>query len=292
MNNSFQNGIERIKASLMVIRANKSLIWYPIITVFSTLVVLAAGIWGIASVSALETRTAHIEMTAIIVAMVLVVTLIGIFTSAIFFCAATMALEGEKVSFRQACKKVFANKKALLQWWAFTSFVSIILMAISMVLDKLPGAGKGGGWILGRVLTSMANITWAFATYFAIPVLMTHPDTPINTLKHSAALFKKSWGESVTGTAGYGLLWFAVLTLGGLLVMGVNFLIYTINPDVPGVVFGIVYASLVGPALAVTAILTTAASTIFHASLYRYAETGDYVGPYTPKMLEGAFRKK
>lgn len=296
--NDIQASMYRIKASLTVVKDNRTLLWYPIFSIVMTFILLATGIWAFVVGSNISAEAArHTAQVASLVIAFLIINLVGTISSAAFFLSATQALEGERTSFKKGFQKAWEKRKYLLQWALFSTGVFFLIFLVQSGLDRLMGPfSKGIGRFLTPVIGSLLSLGWAFASFFAIPVLLAHPDTPLPTLKRSLDLFKRTWGENVTASVSFGLLGMVLgmltLTLAGMVVMAINYGIFRVNPDVPGFVFGIVYAAVALPSIMTLTIVLSAVQSIFAASLYRYAETGDYVGPYSKEMIEGAFKPR
>lgn len=49
------------------------------------------------------------------------------------------------------------------------------------------------------------DIAWAIVTYFVVPVLVVDGVGPIQAVKRSSAILKRTWGESVAVQAGSAL---------------------------------------------------------------------------------------
>ncbi len=50
---------------------------------------------------------------------------------------------------------------------------------------------------LGRIVVSLVGIAWNVTTYLTVPVLVMEEVGPIEAIKRSASLLKKSWGEQI-----------------------------------------------------------------------------------------------
>jgi hypothetical protein len=139
---------------------------------------------------------------------------------------------------------------------------------------------------LGRIVIGLLGIAWNLATYLAVPVLVSRNMGPIDTVKESAALFKKTWGEQVAGNFGMGwiffLAFFAWAAIGtGLIVGSAALLPVSVIPAVGAVVLGFIVLALVSSAL----------RGVYAAALYQYATTGESAF-YDQRILGNAFRPK
>ena len=115
---------------------------------------------------------------------------------------------------------------------------------------------------------------------------MTRDVGPVDAVKESAALFKKTWGEQVVGNFGMG--W--AVALMALSWTAVSF----------ALVFGLAQLGG-GPALAGLAVavlgygflivFSAALKGIYTAALYRFAAHGD-TGPFDQAVVASAFRPR
>lgn len=215
----------------------------------------------------------------------------GIISNALMFCLSTKALEGERPQLSKAIQKVWDNRMVLLQWWIFSVIGFLLLNLIQLGLEKIGGIlGDKFGQFLASFIGLTLNIGWSFAVYFSVPVLMSHPDKPLPTLKRSVNLIKQNWGEKLTMESGQAVLALLFLVALSLPVIGVHLRLINYFPNLDIRLIYILDGALAVPIVFVFLSLMTALDAVYKASLYRYAETGDYVGPYTPEMFKSGFK--
>jgi hypothetical protein len=129
-------------------------------------------------------------------------------------------------------------------------------------------------------------MAWTLATYLAVPVLVTKDIGPLDAVKESAMVFKRTWGEQVVGNFGMGWAIF-LMVLGWTAVSGLalyvaaNLVPVAIIPAVGVAVLGYILLGLFGSAL----------NGVYTAALYRYAMTGE-VANFDPSIMGNAFRAK
>ena len=128
----------------------------------------------------------------------------------------------------------------------------------------------------------------AFATFLVVPILVARDVGPIDALKESVDLLKRTWGENLAGNVGiglaFGLLTAAVVLFAVALVVGAAF--------VAGPELAIVVAVLGALAVALVAVIQAALSGIYSAALYRYAVDGQAPAGFGDGQLQAAFRAK
>ena len=129
--------------------------------------------------------------------------------------------------------------------------------------------GKGGR--TGNALGAVGSDAWSLVTFLAVPVIAFEGLGPISTLKRSASLYRKRWGEQMTGTVSISLTFFLLsLPALALLIAG----IVVTAEDGPSVV-GVALAIVGLIALTAMGLAGRAASATFGAIVYRYATTGE-----------------
>ena len=59
---------------------------------------------------------------------------------------------------------------------------------------------------IGSLLGGLLEVAWAAITYFVVPVLVVDGVGPIEAIKRSSAILKRTWGEAVAGEGGLGII--------------------------------------------------------------------------------------
>jgi hypothetical protein len=120
-----------------------------------------------------------------------------------------------------------------------------------------------------------------------VPVLVSQDIGPIDALKRSVELLKRTWGENAIGNVGigaaFGLITVAVVIAGGLITFGVATLSWKL---------AIAVALLFVVGLLLLGVCQAALSGIYSAALYRYATDGQAPTGFEGAGLQGAFRAK
>jgi len=216
----------------------------------------------------------YLGMTIMFLFYVVLYSVIFFFNSALVG-AALIRLDGGDPTVSDGLAIASKRMGTILGYAVMSATVGMILRMIS---------DRGG--IFAKLAAGLAGMAWTLATYFAVPILVTKDVGPIDAVKESAALFKRTWGEQVTGN--FGLTWAMMFAFFGWTAASVGMF----------VVGGMVGPVLVIPALLVSlsgyillALLGSALGGIYTAALYRYAMTGD-TGTFDAQILGNAFRPK
>ena len=141
--------------------------------------------------------------------------------------------------------------------------------------------------VLGRIVVGLIGVSWTLATYMTVPVLVTRDVGPIDAVKESANVFKRTWGEQVVGNAGIGLASFMLFALMTATAVPLIILASSINA---ALVIPIVVS--VGGGYLCLVLVTSALKGIYSAALYRFATTGSAGEHFDAALMEQAFRPK
>jgi hypothetical protein len=202
--------------------------------------------------------------------------------SVIVFCncalvgAAMIRLDGGDPTLADGFNAAKARLPAILGYAAIAATVGLVLKRM-----------KDDDNLLMRLLGSGLGAAWTLATFLVVPVLVSQNVGPIDALKQSAGLLKRTWGENAIGNVGigvfFGFLSFSVILVGVLLAYLAAQLSVALAIAV-GVVF-VVAVLLLG-------VYQAALSGIYSAALYRYATQGEAPVAFQGLRLEHAFQAK
>lgn len=191
--------------------------------------------------------------------------------------AAMIRLEGGDPTLADGLRIARSKIGVILGYAAIAATVGLILKA----LEERAGA-------IGRIVVGLVGVAWTLATFLVVPVLVARDVGPLDAVKESVDLLKRTWGENIAGNVGiglaFGLLTFAVVLAVVALVVGAAV--------VGGAQLAIVVGVLGALAIAFVAVLQAALSGIYSAALYRYAVDGQAPAGFGTGQLENAFRPK
>lgn len=265
-----------------VLRADKHLVIFPILSTAAAFAVLASFAvpvallvpWNEADFEKF-TRTPwwYVGLFVFYFINFFVVTF---FNSALVACASNR-FAGRDSSAAAGLRAAASRLPQILMWTAVAATVGMVLRAIQE---------RAG--LLGSIVIRLVGMGWAIATYFVVPVLVLEGVGPLDAIKRSVAVLRKNWGESLVlhlgmGLAGF-LLWlvaFAPLLIGGGLSIATT-------TAIPLIVGGAVSVVL----MIVLALITSTLKVILQTALYRFATTGETPAGFDRALLEGAIRRK
>lgn len=269
-------GFEFVNMSLGVIRKDKELLIFPILSLVSTnIIVLVFDYFMMGSSLLMGGDFSPFSSPTKIITFVptyFLIYLIAVYLNVALISCAMIRFEGGDPTVRDGFRISNQNLRLILEWVLLASTVGIILWVIE---EKLKGVGK--------IITKVAGISWRVATYFAVPVLVYEKLSPMEAVRRSAGLLKRTWGEMIAGEIGLGLI-------GGLVMLPVVILA-AIGFTVGGVFTAFTIAFLY---FLIVAIVLSTATSVFNVALYRYATTGKAVPDFPEEVFKnpwGMYKK-
>ena len=270
----FSRSWELVKASAAVLRSDKELMVFPIVSGIATLVVLATFLvpmigWRVFSQGAAS------SVVWVFLFYFCQYTVI-VFCNSALVAAAMIRLDGGDPTLADGFNAAKARLPSILGYAAIAATVGVILKRMKdddNLLMRLVGGGLGAAWTL--------------ATFLVVPVLVHQEVGPFEALRRSANLLRRTWGENAIGNVGiglaFGLISFAIVVVGAL----VAFVAAQLSTALAVVV---VVLFVIG--LLMLGVYQAALSGIYSAALYRYAMEGEAPPAFRALQLESAFAAK
>jgi hypothetical protein len=262
-------GWQMTKTSLRVVKKDKELLLFPLLSgIFTGLIIFGfvAGIFLTVGVGeAFESMASYVFIPLYVAAYILVYFVAIFFNAALIGCA-TIRLEGGVPHFRDGLRVARENIGRIFVWALFAATVGLILRAIQERVG-----------FLGKIIVGIVGIAWALATFFVVPVLIFEKLGPLSAVKRSAGIFRNVWGETIVGGLGIGIIFFLAALL-GLPIIIVGAAVGGLTGAVAGAIVAIVYWIAL-------AIVASAANGVLIAALYRYATTGKVSREFASEQL-------
>jgi hypothetical protein len=273
---------ELVKASAAVLRADKELVVFPLVSavlsifVFLTFLVpmLLAGVFDSRGIG-----RSGFPVAGYLIGFLFYVVLYFV----IFFCntalvgAALIRLRGGDPTVADGFRIALSRFGAILGYALIAATVGMILRTV---------AERAG--FIGKIVVGLIGFAWNVATYLVVPVLAVENAGPIDAIKRSASYLRKTWGEQIVGNLGlgaaFGLLTFGTILSGILLFIGAAM--------TGSVALMVTVGVLLVAALIAIALIGSALSGVYAAAVYRYAAEGETGMFFTADMVRGAFRQK
>lgn len=274
MFDTFWRSWELGKQSLAVLRHEKQLVIFPLLSSIALVLVLASftvPLLAVVDVKALMEKESAFDEPIyyglLFVFYFVNYLVMAFFNSALIACAINR-FNGDDADLMTGLKAATSRLPQILGWATLAATVGVLLR---IVADR---AGPLGRWVI-----SLVGMGWSIATYFVVPVLVVEGVGPVTAVKRSVGILRKTWGESLVSNVGL-----SALTTVATFIASV--------PLVAGIILSVLTESFVYGAvgLAVTVVLwilvsliSSTLNVILLAAIYRYATTG-----LIPQHFDGA----
>lgn len=202
------NGWKIAMSSFKVLKENKQLIVFPILSGIS--LILLTGLLTVGVLAAFGWDFDRIEgdgITKYIIAFCFYLVnyfVVVFFNMALIHCS-RLYFKGEEVTIEKGLKFSMSRIGVIFSWAVFAATVGTILKAI-----------QDNSGILGKIITGIIGVVWNIAVFFVVPVIAYEGLGPIAAFKRSSQLMKQKWGESLAGTFSLGLVNFV-----GILIVAI-----------------------------------------------------------------------
>ncbi len=275
-----RNSWELVKASAAVLKSDKELLILPVISAAGVVIVtltfavpsILAGLFdGLVSGGRIEIFT-YVVAFFFYLAQYTVI----IFANTALVGAAMIRLEGGDPTVGDGLRIAASRFGTILGYAA-------IAATVGLVLRWLSSRGK-----IGEIAAGLLGLGWNLAVFLAVPVLVVENVGPIEAVKRSAQLLKKTWGEQIAGNFGIGLVFglaiFGVILTGGLAT------VFAISTGSTPLIIAVIGCAVLG--IIALALIQSTLSGIYTAAVYRYAAKGETGGFFDESMVKNAFKVK
>ena len=218
------------------------------------------------------------------VAIYLIGMFLATFSNVAFYHEILNGLNGVPVSIIGGLRFACTRWKPLFLWSMFAGLIGVLIRQLE---------GRLG--FVGRFILRFIGMAWSIASVFAIPVIVREEReaNPLNVLKDSAVMLKKTWGESLIGYVGFQtggalILFFSLIFLVGAMIFpALAFPIFTEH-------YALIPVAVLIWIIALLAYfyLLSIANNIFRCALYVYASEGVIPEPYSRELMDAAWKIK
>ncbi|MFA5101880.1 MAG: DUF6159 family protein [Candidatus Thermoplasmatota archaeon] len=248
----FANSWKLMKTSLGVLRKDKEIMIFPVLSFIACIIILLsffAGFWFLGSDSFESTQWVWIIVGFLLYFVLFFIVIF--FNTAIIACA-NIRLNGGDPTVSDGLRIASQHLGRILIWALISATIGMILQAIR----------QRGGWV-GRIVAGVFGLAWTYVTFFIIPVLIYEKKGVASSIRRSASLFKQTWGETIIGSFGFGVFFF-LLALLGVLPIILGYLLGGTTGVIVGVVIAFFYWAFLG-------VVASATNGIYVAALYQFA---------------------
>jgi hypothetical protein len=276
--NRISNSWELFKASANVLWSDKELMIFPIIAAIGTIIVTATFMLPLFAANLIDSILAgHAQIFGLIMLFLFYVVqyLVIFFANTALVGAALIRLRGVNPTVVDGFSIAMDHFGAIFGYAFITATVGMILMLISR---------RRNGF--GRMIVSLVGLGWNIATYLVVPILAVENVGPIEAIKRSVALLKKTWGEQIAGELGLG----AFFGLASFLVILVGIFFTVAAASVTNTVaLPVIVALLFVLVLVLIGLVSSGLTGIYTAAVYKYAVEGSAGHFFDETLVKNSF---
>ena len=270
------NTIDLAKVSWSVLKKDRELLWIPVLSFLTSVVVLAALL--VPTIALLDTgnnsgsgeeSSADPAIALIGIIAMLALSVISVFFNGALVAGAYERLSGGDPTVSSSMRRAMNRIGGLVPWALLAGTVGMILR----------GLRDRAGW-LGKLLLSGVGLAWEVASFLVVPAIVIDDQGPIEGLKTSGGLLRQTWGENIAARVGFGLLGIVAVIPAAVFVAIMGAL--GSAALVVGIVVGAIY-------VAVVVVVMTALNAVFQTALYLFASSGSVPADFADANLRGSF---
>ena len=279
----FANGFHLAKQSWNVLKTDKHLLVFPLLSGICCILVMATFAIPLFASGAVETAFAGddgagdpmqnpLYLAVLFVFYFVNYFVIVFFNSALIACA-VKRFYGERPTIGEGISASMARLPQIAGWALVSATVGLVLRVIESRSEKV-----------GAIVSSLLGMAWSAATFFVVPVLVIEKLGPIAAVKRSGQILKSSWGEAFAGNGTIGFFCFlAMLPCIGMIIGGV----VLATGDLA--IVGFVLIAIGAAGILVVSLISSALSAIIQAAVYMYGSNGEAPDGFESTTLTSAF---
>ena len=268
------NGWALTDSSFAVLKKNKQLILFPVISGIALLLIVASFVTTFLAFKGWDVESLRMEKGsptyyAILFAFYVINYFVLVFFNIALIHCTRLYFRGEEPTIKKGIAFSLSRIGVIFTW-------AVVAATVGMVLKTIQD--KAG--FIGKIIIGLVGIVWSISTFFVMPVLAYEDVGPVEAVKRSASMMKQKWGESLAATFSFG----AVQLVAIIAVIIPLWLIGAFISVALAVTLGIIYL------LCVMAV-TSAVRTIFIAAVYETINNNP-VSEFQLAKLDNLFRVK
>jgi hypothetical protein len=239
---------------------------FPVLSFVASAIILLSffvGFWfiGLPSINSM----AWLWVVSMILIYFVLFFIVIFFNTAVIACA-NIRLNGGDPTVSDGLRIASENIGRILIWALISATIGMILQAIR----------ERAGWV-GRLIAGIVGIAWAYVTFFIIPVLIFEKKGIAPSIRRSASLFKQTWGETIIGTLGFGII-FILLALLGIIPIILGVYLGSTTSIIIGVIVAFFYWAFIG-------VVASATNGIYVAAMYQFATKKQVPSGFDSSMI-------
>ncbi len=274
----FARSLELAKASWSVVRADKELLLFPVLSVCALLLIVGSIAVPVLALGRFTPEAAGEGAYLVAFGFYVLSYFIALFFNTALVGAAMIRMDGGNPTLRDGLAIAWARVGKILAYAVIAATVGLLLRAIE----------ERVGW-LGRIVVKLVGVAWALATFMVVPVLVTRDVGPVDAVKESASLLRGTWGENLIGNVGLGAVFFVAYF--ALILVGGGAMVFAISANMPFLAGTLLLIGVVTFLFLST--LQATMQGVYSAALYRYATKNGAATPgFSDDLMSLAFKPK
>lgn len=273
------NSWELIKASWKILMLDKEMLLFPLFSGIASILVMVSFALplfvfdnGVLFNDIISSENQIIQFVVVFLFYFCNYFVVIFFNSAVVICA-TIRMNGGDPTFKDGIRLAMKRLPLIVRWAIVASGVGMIL---KMIEERVG--------ILGQIIVSIIGFAWTVTSFLVIPVMVVDKRGPIDALKESAHLLRKTWGEQLITNFSFGLIFMLLM----IPVFGLTFLAIMSGKAfliIPVIVLTVLY-------ILVLVLIQSTLQGIFQAALFKFARTGNMAEGFSGYLLKNAIRQK
>jgi hypothetical protein len=268
-------GKQIIGASWRLLREDRHLLWLPVMSTVSGLLTAAVFFAPgyLLADSIVDQRRIGIYIGAACAGFALSV--VSIFFQSALVIGAFQRADGQRPTLRGVLGQAWARKRQILAWAVVTSTVGALIRLVEQRLG-----------VVGKLLGFLGGLAWAIATFLAVPVLIAEGTGPVDAVKRSSDLIRRTWGTSLRTTLRVGVgVTLLIIPLIMITFTGIGMIL------AGSVALGVFVLAIGIAGIVALSSVVSAVTTYARAMIYRFA-AGQPVPGIPAELFAGSFVRK
>lgn len=262
----FGRSWQLMKTSLGVLRKDKEILIFPVFSFIACIVIVASFFGGFFFLGLPTLMNQPILIILLVFVLYVILFFIVIFFNTAIIGCANIRLNGGDPKVADGLHIATQNIGRIFIWAVISATVGMILQAIR----------ERSGWI-GKIIGGLIGLAWAYVTFFMIPVLIYEKRGVADSIRRSATLFRQTWGETIIGSFGFGII-FGLLALLGIIPIILGALAGSMISIFIGLLVAFIYWAIIGT-------VASATNGIYVAAMYQYATKKELPSEFDASLI-------
>ena len=268
---SIGRSLALVKTSWDILMDDKKLLVFPLLSGIVTILVILTFVLPLFVSDAFVSSDQIITIVYLFLFYVASYFVVIFFNTALILCV-NAKLNGKTMSVGEGLSTAVKHLPAIIGWAILAATVGLILN----LLEERAG-------FIGDIVLAIIGGVWSLVTYFVVPVLVLEDKGVVDSLKESVGLIRKTWGESIVGSASIAIIFVVIGVIGALGVFAT--LIFVPTVFIAALALFLLF-------VVILAVVYSAMQGIFVTALYTYAKTGTVPTAFNPDLIRNAFVPK